>query len=359
MSQHQHNHTTMEASIHLVDLHDSIFNNITSKLNWKTLLNLKSSCAIINSRITRKQVIDAMIEQEGEDYVLMKFMIEHKINDMFNLIQFKENFNVCLVIDAICISIFQSWNEIAKELIDVCVMPKYYNSIDNNTFEDYSYYISCDNLCDIMYFLKKPRENTYISQTKLLQIACAADNVVIVEYLMQKYNLNISSCHVWQILYSSSREVFNHLLYLKPDFKVSQRILTRYMYTFIDNCKEDFLEFIFATGACYFSRSSLDGLIYHTCETINSYDIESNVRLIETYASQKQLQYFLSLCIDNRYVSPLLILLKISERVICKDKHRRMLNDDIDYWNEVFPDDYKVIKRAVAKRIKNGKKILK
>lgn len=351
--------------INLPDFHESILDNIASKLDWESVAKFKMFSSKVNDRISHIYVVDFMAQEKGEMYAFVRSLAEGKTKSIYKMIETYQSIDEKLLHNAVCVSICQKWDKAAKDLIGIIDLPRY-GATDSTALRHPYTYISPD-LIDIINFTTSDELKQFIvaflpplvtlSQNKLLQIACAADNVEMVKYLLNKYDLKLSSSHIWQTLASHSCLVFDFMIQTDPTMKISQRMLTKYINQFVAGNKEEFMHRIFSSGAGVFSTKILKALIRYCCETVLTTDDEANIMLLELYASQHHLQVFMSYCLDKRLVYTLKALFRVSKRIKCLPKHLRMLEEDKDSWTNGQTGvsrlcAYDTIKRLIKKKIR-------
>lgn len=347
-------------------LHESLLVYMQRHLDWYDLVSFKMSCSLTNEYTRHTDVIKNMVHAKGLLQAFSICVFGSKI-DYMNIIIDTYVIEKKWLVKALEYSVCMSNNKVAMALIartqsgsgDNCIeyQLKRYHA------EDVCEYIreACCFAGTIDSFLEFMNDDSIktecYSYKTLLQLACASNNLEMVKYITEEFNIKFWYSDIWATICNNSMTVFEYMIKTIPNFKLSGNMLGRYISSHdVFGQKSEFLRYVFSNKLAKLGKSIIEDIIYYIeYSNLLPSEIKSILEVVNDYASNHCIQVTLSYCIDHLLDIPLSIFTLISTRIDYKYKYIRNMEVE-SFWKKNHPE---LISMIHDKIIIQNKKLMK
>jgi len=317
-------------------IHDSVFSFIIQCLTWRELLTARQVSARVRRAISLVDIVHRMVAEVGLCMALCHCIgASPKICQI--LITHYEVPRAWLIYTLLFCMIYH-YNDVAIVLLNHLSFP--IHCPNEHILGNYNY-----NFGDIFWFrdflAKTPAsEDPLMSQTLLLPVACAANNVDLFQHVTDLFHLEFTSRDVWFALMRGNHDILLEMQKQKPNMRISQRMLLKYLYLqttyFATPGKHlEMIEFLLAQGLTVLSRRLQHKIItyFYRQVFISPRDIKASARIIDGYGSHRLLKYTLNTYIHLSLNDAMNELNTISNRVTFNQRHLDMMATNIKVWS--------------------------
>lgn len=319
----------------ITDLHSSILPHVFTHLPWRDFINLVQVHKYTKSIITPLMIVTCMVADIGLMAALCRCIYNSNIEYLSCLLDnFMGGMQMNQVSQALVYAIYTHRNEVAYAMIRKIIIGRtHYNWV-----YEFEHPFTCGYLECFESFVVEYGSNLYDATVyTLLQAACAVDNVEMFEYIMQWYNIEFGHFDIWQAITNNSRNVFLRMLQMRPQMKLSQRLLkTIFRGNYMINW--DLLDYAVSQGNLHISKKLAHDIFMYSTHVISDICecvcyVKEIVKFMDKHGRQKDIQKWFNLLLfaQHRNHKMLLYLYNKSKRLVITAKHMRMLEDTVTH----------------------------
>lgn len=310
------------------NLHESVMHNIIDKLDVLDVLKMRQCNKGLRDLIDKTTVIRSSIRTHGQLNSFCRAVLKSKYDLLARTV--KKN-DKGVIQRAIIYSIYTKRNDVAKYLIEG-------HSFLNDSSACRCCLLRADSIfCGNCYsccseFIKDDDAGDYeINMTNLLNLACMANNLSMVKYLMDTYNLRWTQFDISASLKKESLDVLEYLCKNKGARIYHARVLRCLNNIFYQN-KTKYLEELLERGiirlGAIFSQPLVNMLMYPDC------DRKTFIRIIDKYGSKRLMRNLFKAAFHYKLEKVVKTILDISKNVVVSERHFKHMENT--FWKNML-----------------------